>query len=85
MIIRGRVQGVGFRYFVRVEARALDLLGRVRNLSDGAVEVEAEGSEPALQKLLAIARTGPRNARVTEVHEEWSEGPPRFGAFEITG
>lgn len=84
MMIRGHVQGVGFRYFIRFEARVLGLHGWVRNLPNGTVEVTAEGSEAVLQRLRAIASAGPANSRVTEIEEEWSEGPPRFGTFEIT-
>ena len=84
MMIRGQVQGVGFRHFIRHEARAFGLHGWVRNLGNGTVEVAAEGSEADLRRLLVVAGSGPRNARVTEVQEEWSEGPPRFDAFEIT-
>ena len=47
-IVSGRVQGVGFRYWVKEEAEALGLKGWVRNLRDGSVEVEAEGEEDAL-------------------------------------
>ncbi|HEV7669997.1 MAG TPA: acylphosphatase [Thermoanaerobaculia bacterium] len=50
-VVTGRVQGVGFRFFVRTLARELGLAGRVRNRQDGAVEIEATGSEPALAEL----------------------------------
>ena len=49
--MRGRVQGVGFRWFVREAARRLDVAGWVRNRPDGSVEVEAEGTEAAIQSL----------------------------------
>ncbi len=84
LVIRGQVQGVGFRYFMRHEARALGLNGRVRNLADGAVEVAAEGSLAELKQLSAIAASGPGTARVAGVEEEWGEGSPQFGTFEIT-
>ena len=68
--VRGRVQGVGFRWFVRERARALGLTGWVRNTSDGAVEVLAEGNDDALQKLRALLRSGPAGARVSEVEDQ---------------
>ena len=65
--ISGRVQGVGFRYFVLREAQALGLVGWTRNLADGRVEVVAAGSEAALGALEGRLRQGPPHARVSEV------------------
>jgi acylphosphatase len=83
LVIHGRVQGVGFRYFVVRRAAALGLSGWVRNRSDGAVEVEAEGPRAALETLLAALRRGPTAARVTEVDESWSEGETRHRGFRV--
>lgn len=52
MIFRGRVQGVGFRYRAYITARSLGLTGYVRNLADGTVELEAQGEEEAIEKLV---------------------------------
>jgi acylphosphatase len=65
--IRGRVQGVGFRWFVREHARALALAGWVRNLGDGSVELVASGPDDALRELLSLLKEGPPGARVHEV------------------
>ena len=81
LIVHGRVQGVGFRYFVTCEARALSLAGTVRNRADGTVEVEAEGDPAALAQLAAVVRRGPTGARVAHVEEGFSEGPPRHRGF----
>lgn len=62
--VRGRVQGVGFRYFVAAHARALGLRGWARNLLDGSVEVQAEGPAEALAFLEERLREGPPHARV---------------------
>ncbi len=62
--VRGRVQGVGFRYFVAAHARALGLHGWARNLRDGSVEVQAAGPAEALASLEAVLREGPPHARV---------------------
>jgi acylphosphatase len=82
-IVRGRVQMVGFRYFVVERARALGLSGWVRNGNDGAtVEVLAEGPEDALRRLEAALREGPRGARVDDLDAQWSgeiEGHEGFG------
>ena len=82
LIVHGRVQGVGFRYFVTREARALGLAGTVRNRADGTVEVEAEGDPAALDQLAAAVRRGPSGARVERVEEGFSEGPPRHRGFQ---
>jgi acylphosphatase len=63
----GRVQGVGFRWFVVETAKRLDLSGWVRNNSDGKVEVAAAGSADAISRLDAALRTGPRGARIDDV------------------
>lgn len=67
VIVRGQVQGVGFRMNTRVQARRLGLSGFARNLSDGAVEVEAEGPDAAVAELVSWLRKGPRFAIVTSI------------------
>jgi acylphosphatase len=66
-IISGRVQGVSYRAFTADEAHGLGLTGWVRNLSDGNVELEAEGPAEAIDALLAWCAKGPPAARVTNV------------------
>ncbi|HEY7728417.1 MAG TPA: acylphosphatase [Candidatus Eisenbacteria bacterium] len=80
--VRGRVQGVGFRSFVVVRARALGLAGSVRNLPNGGVWVEAEGPRERLDRLLVDLRQGPPAARVTGVEVAWRE-PVGGKGFEI--
>ena len=67
--IVGKVQGVGFRWFVREAARRAGLAGWVRNHADGRVEIAASGSETAIAELVSAARTGPPGARVDRVAE----------------
>lgn len=82
-VVRGRVQGVGFRWFVQRRASALKLAGYVRNLDDGDVEVLAQGPKDALDQLRAELWKGPMGARVTSVDE--SEAPVgAHRSFEIT-
>jgi acylphosphatase len=69
--VTGRVQGVGYRYFVLAEAERLSLGGSVRNMPNGAVAVEAEGSQPKLLDLLERLRQGPPAARVERVDVDW--------------
>lgn len=76
-LVRGFVQGVGFRWFVIKRARAAGLAGWVRNRPDGSLECLAEGPRPALERLLADLREGPPGASVTGVEAEWQ--PPAGG------
>jgi len=75
-LVHGRVQGVGFRWFVLTRARRLGLAGWVRNLAGGSVEVEAGGSPGQLDELEAALREGPPHARVDrlEILEISDEG-----------
>ncbi len=79
--LRGRVQGVGFRYFVLENAVALDLSGWVRNRWDGSVEVTAEGARPVLEQFLAIIKKGPRLAYVSDADVEWEAASGEFTGF----
>lgn len=65
--VSGRVQGVGFRWFVREQARALGIAGLVKNLPDGTVLVQAFGTPPGLARLEEALRRGPRGAHVERV------------------
>ena len=80
--IRGRVQGVGFRYFAQRAADELGLHGYARNLDDGRVEVYAVGPEDRLSKLAGMLLTGPRWADVRGVDEQESE-VRSYRSFEI--
>jgi acylphosphatase len=83
-LVRGTVQGVGFRWFVSGEARRLALVGWVVNLPDGQVEVVASGAERALAELEGALRRGPRGARVEGVDKSPSPHDlDRFNSFEI--
>jgi acylphosphatase len=84
-VVRGRVQGVGFRWFVEREARLLGIAGWVRNNYSGSVEVLAQGTSDQLAALLSRLRKGPPAARVDGVDE--SEAQPKDGvsSFRIEG
>ena len=83
-IVKGRVQGVGFRYFVQREASKLGLTGEVKNLPDGNVRVIAEGDESALKKLIQKLHEGPSMSRVQEVSVNWENGLDQYQSFEIS-
>jgi len=82
-VVIGRVQGVGFRYFVVRKARVLGLQGYVRNDSAGDVEVVAQGLRPALEQLLVLLRQGPSAAQVDNVQFTWREPTEHFSGFYI--
>jgi acylphosphatase len=83
-VIRGDVQGVGFRYFLIRRAQSMGLNGWVRNRADGAVEFVAEGSRADLEQLERAAREGPRMGRVAAVEMSWSPATGGLDGFDIT-
>ncbi len=74
--VRGRVQGVGFRYALRREAQRAGVQGWVRNRHDGSVEAVMQGEADAVAQVVAWARRGPPAALVEELHE--SDPEPQF-------
>lgn len=72
-LVKGLVQGVGFRIFTRTQAQALGLSGSVENLADGRVEVVAEGHRDDLDLLLVRLKDGPAHAEVEDIEVAWSE------------
>ena len=84
-LVRGRVQGVGFRWFVEREARILGLAGWVRNNADGAVEVLAQGTREQLSGLRTRLQQGPRAARVDDVDESEANLTQGLTTFRIEG
>ena len=83
ILIRGFVQGVGFRYYVYKLAAELGLSGYVKNLFTGEVEIEAEGDRSLVEELIARVRVGPRPAHVTDIAIEWRTPEHRAAGFEI--
>ncbi len=82
--LRGRVQGVGFRYFTRRLAISMGLRGTVRNLSDGTVEVLVSGPAGAVESFVSALTEGPPGARVTGVEEEPLVRLPAGEGFQIS-
>jgi acylphosphatase len=80
-LVRGRVQGVGYRYFTQDAARREGLVGTVRNLADGRVEIVAEGDEAALARFENALWRGPAHARVEDVEIESMEPTGRGLGF----
>jgi len=82
--VRGRVQGVGFRYFVIRLGRSCGVRGAVRNEADGSVTAVAEGEEEALARFRAGLESGPPAARVTGVEEREAAGRPVALEYDAT-
>ena len=80
-LIRGRVQGVGFRYSAKQQAKRLGVAGYARNLPEGGVELEVEGAPGAVEEFLAWSRSGPIGARVDALD---AEDVPAVGDREFT-
>lgn len=78
--ISGRVQGVGYRYFVHRLAEQIGIAGYVRNLADGRVEVYAMGTPAQLRALIGELRRGPENAIVEKIGEADAEMAPAFAS-----
>ena len=82
-IVEGRVQGVGFRYFVLEVAELLGIFGWVRNRWDDSVEVLAEGECTVLEKLLDALGRGPHGAFVSSVKADWEKPTGEFLNFRV--
>lgn len=80
LIISGRVQGVGFRFYMERKARELGVTGWVRNRLDGSVEALVQGTPEAVDAIVVAARRGPRSATVTDVKISESSGD--YDGFE---
>jgi acylphosphatase len=84
-VVRGRVQGVGFRWFVEREAHMLGIAGWVRNNHDGGVEILAQGTRDQLAGLHSRLREGPRAARVDAVDVSDAQPTAGLGSFRVEG
>ena len=84
-VVRGRVQGVGFRWFVEREAHMLGIAGWVRNNHDGGVEILAQGTRDQLAGLHSRLREGPRAARVDAVDVSDAQPTAGLGSYRVEG
>ena len=83
IIVKGLVQGVGFRWFVEWEAKQLRLNGYVKNLYNGDVEVEVEGERELIEELVKLLKVGNRSSHVTGVQVSWQEYEDKYKNFRI--
>ena len=83
VLVSGRVQGVWYRASTAARAQSLNLVGWVRNLPSGEVEITAQGSREALEALIAWCHLGPPAAQVEAVTLRWQESCDTFDAFLV--
>jgi acylphosphatase len=83
VVVSGRVQGVGFRYYVIEKARGYDVAGYVRNLSDGRVEAVIEGPLSEVEAVGTMVKLGPPFARVTDTEELYGDYTGEFKEFGV--
>lgn len=83
ILVRGLVQGVGYRYFIHRTATSLELAGFAENLPNGDVRIVAEGERGMIEELLASARVGPRAAHVASVQVDWETPMNDHSGFTI--
>ena len=76
LIVSGEVQGVGFRYFARNHALALNLKGLIHNKPDGTLEITAQGEKEKLEKFIAECKKGPYHARIKKIEVLWNKKAP---------
>jgi|SRR5699024_5971822 len=83
LFIEGKVQGVGFRYFTKINAEEIGVVGWVQNLPDGRVEAIFEGPEDHIDELVDRCEKGPGASRIDDVDFEWEEPTAEFDRFKI--
>ena len=84
LLIKGRVQGVGFRFFALSWAEKLGLTGWIKNNYDGSVESEVEGDRSAVEEYIAQMKTGPRWSYVSDVQVEYKPYEGIYPRFDVT-
>ena len=83
IVVTGRVQGVGYRYFIARIADELGVFGYAKNLFSGEVEIAAEGRHEFLEALIEKAEAGPNGAKVNTCKVEWLDFKKKYDKFEI--
>ncbi|TFH02523.1 MAG: acylphosphatase [Calditrichales bacterium] len=83
ILVTGRVQGVGYRYFAMRNASQLGLTGYVRNLSGGSVELLTEGEKELIQHFIEILKKGPGFSRVEQVKVTYKEYSSKYSQFSV--
>ncbi len=83
LVVSGHVQGVGYRAYIARTAKELNLSGWIRNLMDGTVEIEAQGTEKMLDELISRAKQGPQSASVTSIRKDQKKTDSNLDRFIV--
>jgi len=83
IIVRGVVQGIGFRFWCVRKAKEFGVFGYTANLPDGSVEIEVEGDRSIVEEFLKVVKVGPTYAHITDVKIDWYEKPHGYTEFDI--
>jgi len=83
LVVSGKVQGVGFRWYVVQKGRSLALIGYAKNLPNGNVEIHAEGNKIDIQRFIEIVKKGPPSSQVDKVEIMWINASNRFKDFIV--
>lgn len=83
ILIEGRLQGMNFRYHTQQEAQRLGLGGFVRNLSDGRIEIDAQGDDESIEQLLAWCQDGPQSAQLKSILFRYDEPSEHISDFIV--
>jgi len=83
VFIKGEVQGVFYRVWVRTQAEGLGLTGWIKNLTDGRVEAVFEGSKDKVEEIISKCKIGPSVAGVKQVDIKWEKATKEYAGFEI--
>ena len=81
--VTGKVQGVGYRYFVAKRANQIGLKGFVKNLPDGDVVLQAQGNRSDIETLIDFLKIGTKLSRVDSVIIKWLDSTPEFSSFSV--
>ncbi len=83
VLLDGRVQGVGFRYFVTSKAADYEVVGYVRNLDTGGVEIEVEGKREVISQFLLEIKRGPSHGEIANFQVEWKPHKKQYDHFFV--
>lgn len=83
IILKGMIQGVGFRHYCFKNAKALKLFGYVKNLYNGDVEIEVEGDDGAVNEFINLVKIGPEHSRVTSISVESEKYENIYTTFSV--
>lgn len=83
ILVKGHVQGVSFRWWIKKTARSMGIVGSVKNLGDGRVEIYAEGEKEKLEEFIDMVKKGPLFCEVEGIDVNWKRSSGQYQSFEV--